>query len=145
MRLGDAFKHIERTQEALIEYQQALTEFSRDLDFRPHYVVSHLNLASALLALQKPNDAIAEYRKAIAVEPKNAAIYVTLALVLGDAGDKDGAIHEFQEAIKINPINFAAHQNLGEVLEFVDGQLMRLRNTVKPAILIRVMCRSIST
>ena len=86
--------------------------------FDRNYVVSHLNLAAALLALQRQKDAIAEYRKAIAVELlKGAAIHVTLALVLGDAGDKDGAIHEFQEAIKINPINFAAHRSLGEVLE----------------------------
>jgi hypothetical protein len=104
LRLGDAFRRTERTQEALSEFQQAFTEFSEDADFRPHYVVAHLNLAAALMALQRPKDAIAEYRKAIDVEPKNSAIHVTLGFVLRDAGDKDAAIEEFQEAIKIKLI-----------------------------------------
>jgi tetratricopeptide (TPR) repeat protein len=62
MRLGDAFRHTERTQEALVEYQQALTEFSRDADFRPHYVVSHLNLAAATFGWRTTSVAMGQNR-----------------------------------------------------------------------------------
>ena len=117
LRLGDAFRYAEQRHDAQIEYQQALNEFSKDADFWPYYVATHLNLAAALLALERPKEAIAEYRKAIKLEPKNAAIHVTLGFVLRDAGDKDAAIREFQEAIKIDPTNFFGHQNLGELLE----------------------------
>jgi predicted O-linked N-acetylglucosamine transferase (SPINDLY family) len=73
----------------------------------------HVNLANALRAQGKLDEAVAACRKVICIKPNWAQAHSNLALVLKRQGRLDDAIAAFREAIRINPGLPALHFNLG--------------------------------
>lgn len=83
---------------------------------------AHDQLAAALLAEDKVEEAIHEARIALRY-PENRALgysYVTLGSALLFDGDSPGAIKNLREAIRISPDNVGALINLGYALHDAD-------------------------
>jgi Flp pilus assembly protein TadD len=75
------------------------------------------NLAIALKALGRLDDAIGEYRRALALDPGNPELHCNLATALQAAGDSAAAVAGFERAIALRPQFFEAHFNLGNALK----------------------------
>jgi Tfp pilus assembly protein PilF len=71
------------------------------------------DLANALNARNRWDEAIGYFRAALAVRPKSSAVYNNLGTALRAKGDLDGAIAHYQKALALNPQLASAHFNLG--------------------------------
>lgn len=80
-----------------------------------NYLVRN-NLANALKATGRVDEAVAHYEAAIALKPAYATPHYNLGLILRQRGDEEGAIRQFQEAVKDNPSLGGAQNNLGYLL-----------------------------
>ncbi len=82
----------------------------------------HYNLAVALQALSRLDEAIAHYRTALALAPKDADAHVNLGGALQQQGKLEAAAASYRQALAINPSHAGAHSNLGLALQEL-GQL----------------------
>ncbi len=75
-----------------------------------------LNLADALQAQGKFNEAAQEYRKVLAAEPDDYEAHNSLGVVLGKQGLTEEALKEFRLSLAIKPDQATAHTNIGWIL-----------------------------
>ncbi len=78
--------------------------------------VAYFNLASALDAQGKTDEAIAQLREAVRVRPNYVPARAELGQLLARAGHPDEALSELQTAVKLRPDDSVAHFRLGSVL-----------------------------
>jgi protein O-GlcNAc transferase len=120
------------------------------------------SLANALSAVGQHAEAQAEYNQAIVDlykvverDPSNFAVRKSLGWALQVMDRHNDAIKEYQEITKKNPKDAVAHMRLGDAFRHTERTqealveyqqaLTEFSRDFKPAILISVMCRSIST
>lgn len=108
LTLADALRGSDPT-ESIRYYQAALA-------IRPQAAPARNNLALALAALGKNDEAISHYTQAIKLAPDSGIAHYNLGLTLVATGKPDDAIVHFQQAIKLTPKLALAHGTLGETL-----------------------------
>jgi len=81
----------------------------------PEKARPHNNLAGALNAHGRIDEAIAEARKAISLDPAYAGAHNNLGRSFRATGQLEDAMHEFREALRLDPSLAEAHNNLGSV------------------------------
>jgi tetratricopeptide (TPR) repeat protein len=93
---------------------EAAEEFEITLRLDPNNAMAQANLANALLALGRPQEAIAHYQAAEAIAPDNPLIHLNLGIILSALPEKrDDAIRELNEAHRLQPND----RHILEVLE----------------------------
>jgi predicted O-linked N-acetylglucosamine transferase (SPINDLY family) len=88
----------------------------RALALKPDLAVAHSNLANALRAAGRRDEAIAAYRRALALKGDDAEVYCNLGVVLQETGRLDEAIAAYRRALELKPGLAAACYNLGTAL-----------------------------
>jgi serine/threonine-protein kinase len=96
--------------------KEAIGYFRAALALRPNSAVVVSNLAVALRAAGKLDEAIACDERALRLDPGYAPAHNNLGLVMRDRGKLDEAQGSFQRAIEANPKFVHAHMNLGNLL-----------------------------
>ena len=82
----------------------------------PDNYVAYFNLASALDAQGKTDEAIAQLREAVRVRPNYTPARAELGQLLAREGHPDEALSELQTAVRMRPDDSVAHFRLGSVL-----------------------------
>lgn len=113
--LGAALGSLNRPQEAIAHYEQALR-------LRPTSFQARNNLAAMLVQCGRPQEAIAHYRDALRINPDVPEIHANLAVALVMLGNAPEATGHFREVVRLTPHSADAHNNLGYMLE-VQGVL----------------------
>ncbi len=105
-------------------YGEAATAWRRVIEVDPQDLQANSNLAAALLATGRREEAAAQLRrtnelklrKAAADNPSDPAPHNALGVLLLDAGRPEDAIVEFRTALGLEPNSAPAHANLGRAL-----------------------------
>jgi tetratricopeptide (TPR) repeat protein len=151
--LGHALEAENRTQEAILHYEEAVEEkpdyvdalnnlghilavsgkapeaagyLQKALQLKPGLAEGHLNLGYALAQQGKINDAIAEWQEALRIKPDFAEVHNNLAIALALSGRTGEAIDHWQQAIKLAPNVADTHNNLAYAL----SQAGRMREAI---------------
>jgi tetratricopeptide (TPR) repeat protein len=82
----------------------------------PDNYLAYFNLASALDAQGKTDEAIAQLREAVRVRPYYVPARAELGQLLARQGHPDEALSELQTAVRLRPDDSVAHFRLGSVL-----------------------------
>jgi len=90
--------------------EQAAEEFRKAIQLDPKYTPAYNNLAAALQAQGKLDDAVAYYQRSLAQKP-SPAVYNNLGLLLLKLGKKDEAQEQFQ---KVNMLDADARLMRGQ-------------------------------
>jgi tetratricopeptide (TPR) repeat protein len=112
------------------DFDGAIAEYRRALEFKPDEAIFHNNLANALSRKGDLDGAILEYRRAIELKADFAGAHSDLGDALRRKGDMDGAESEFRRAVELQPRNATAHSNLGGFLAHkgdLDGAIAEFR------------------
>jgi Flp pilus assembly protein TadD len=75
--------------------------------------LTNYNVASALQATGRRDEAITYYRRAIDLFPEFADAHSNLGILLASQGDHDGALNEYRTAARFDPELVGAHVNIG--------------------------------
>ena len=94
----------------------AIAEYRRAIALRP-LAEAHMNLAAALAAQRRFDEAFEEYRTALGLNPRYAFAWTSYGATLEDAGRRAEAIAAHRRALAINPDLMEAHVNLGSALD----------------------------
>ena len=94
----------------------ALDQLSRAVEIKTDNADAHHNLAIALNALGRTQDAVTSYRRALAINPERAETHNNLGLTLCRLGNVREGIAEYRKTLAINSEFFDAHVNLGVAL-----------------------------
>jgi|GEM_PF-20195 len=97
---------------------------------------AHLQLASLLCRLGKPQQAISIYQKLLERGLNDLELRLNLGLAYGQSGRIDEAIAEYQKILKLDPKNAAAWFNLGVALMH-KGNLGQAQEAYQQAIRLR--------
>ena len=82
----------------------------------PQDPTAHYNLANALAALGKLDEAIERYQTALQSQPDNVQAYNNLGIALASRGRLDEAVVQFEQGLKIKPQDVGLHSNLANAL-----------------------------
>lgn len=83
------------------EYEAAIEEYKKSLEFNPSIPEVHNNLGFAYLDKGDIDDAIAEQKRALELNPDLANGYYGLALALEKKNDIDGAINAWKSYLNL--------------------------------------------
>lgn len=106
--LPQAIAHLEKAVRLAPAPQQSPLWYAELMRYRAHY-----NLARALEASGRAQEAIAQYRATLEVRPNDALSHYNLARLLEDTGNIQQAVEHYHQAIAAKPDFSAAHNNLG--------------------------------
>ncbi|HVU87318.1 MAG TPA: protein kinase [Pirellulales bacterium] len=94
---------------------ESLRYYQAALAIRPDSSTAHNNLAVALVALGRREEAIAEYQRSLEFDPRSTAAHYNLARELSQERPGEAVIH-FEQASKLDPKLSVAYLGLGEIL-----------------------------
>ncbi len=97
-------------------YSDEVTFFGHVIAHNPTAAGAHLNLAKALIAQDRPEDAVAAARIAVAQRPDSHDAHVNLGIALSHLERFDEAEDHFRRAITIAPGESSPLANLGVLL-----------------------------
>lgn len=106
--LGVALGHIERSEEAIYCFQQAI-------ELNPQYHAAHANLGRSLMEKGRLDEAIDWFQRAIDLNPKAAITRNNLGLIWEKKGKLDKAIACYREAMALAPNEPFGFNNLGHL------------------------------
>lgn len=118
----------------LVAYEDPVKLWRDTLVHQPHNHVAQQNLAVALSAAGRNEEAIDHYREAIRLKPDMIEAHYNLGLTLANADQLDEAIDSFREAVRLKPESYKFHNNLGVVLfraGRLDEAIAEFRQTVE--------------
>lgn len=98
-------------------WKNSIELFRHTLQSTRNNALAHYNLAVALAAEGKDDEALRHYQEAIKIKPKHGNAHYNLGLVLQKQGKFDEALPHFRDAVKINPRHADAHNNLAILLD----------------------------
>ena len=96
--------------------QMAVDLIGQAIKHGPDDPAPHVNLALALGALKRHEEALAHFERAIALRPDFAAAYVNRGITLKALGRLEEAIASYDQAIALEPQLAAAFNNKGNAL-----------------------------
>lgn len=108
--LGNVFKELNRWDEALASYEQAIK-------FKADYAEAYYNRGKALKALQRFNEALTSYDSAIKLQAGFAEAYNDRGNILRALKRWDEALSSFEQAIRLNANYADAYNNRGNALK----------------------------
>ena len=108
--------------EAAGNHEKAAAHFAESARLRPNSAAAQYNLATALFALKRTDEARRGFEQAIALDSSYANGYRGLAMLLQSTGRFDEAASNYRRAIEIAPGDAVAHHNYG-VLLHTQGRL----------------------
>jgi tetratricopeptide (TPR) repeat protein len=82
-------------------HSEGIAWLQRATSLQPQIAAGHYNLANALKAVRRLEDAVVSYRAAIACDPQFAIAYFNLANCLSDLGDVAGAAAAYQTSTEL--------------------------------------------
>jgi hypothetical protein len=86
------------------------------VDKNPAAWMAHNNLANALLARGRVDEAVAHYGETIRLKPEYGNAHYNLGIVDFQRGDYRKAVAEFRETVRLKPKSAEAYNNLGAAL-----------------------------
>ena len=98
------------------EMDAAIEQFAEACRVTPHVPAIQVNLANALAAAGRFDEAGNRYKSLIAMEPKNPALINNYGVALYKQGKKDEAIVQFRKALEIAPNLKDARESLAVAL-----------------------------
>lgn len=98
------------------DYAGAAEHYAKAVALRPDYMQARYNLAMALLAQRKLDDATLHLRWLAEHQAGQPNVYYQLGRILKDGGDADGAAEQYRQAIALQPDYYQAHNNLANIL-----------------------------
>lgn len=99
-----------------LQGKEALQALERAATLLPQDAEAQLNLANALRAVGRLEDAVACYRRALKISPDVAAAQVALGSALRGLGQLDAAVLSYRRALELAPGLVDAHRKLGSAL-----------------------------
>ena len=90
----------------------AVSKYREAIHFDPQNGAAYTNLGSALLDLEKTDEAIQAYEIALDIDPENADAAYNLALVHHGARDEKKSIELYKQALRSSPERTDAWMNL---------------------------------
>lgn len=103
--------------DALKQFDEAISCCRRAVELRPRYADAHLTMGNAYKAMGHLEEAVAAYRQALAAKPSHAGVSNNLGNVLMVLGRTDEAIVAYRKALDADPRYAEAHNNLGTALK----------------------------
>jgi tetratricopeptide (TPR) repeat protein len=97
----------------LKEYQRAIVDFDRALEFAPNDVQAYLNKGLLHLGLKQYDKAITSLEHALELDPDNDAAYYYLGLVYRDLNENQQAIAKFDRIVELNPNSALVYRHRG--------------------------------
>jgi tetratricopeptide (TPR) repeat protein len=107
--MGNAFRRLERYDEAIEAYRRALQTGPN----HPTIQLLHESLGICLAEVGRWDEAIDELNQATSLMPGRADYYYTLSDILGRSGRYEEALSCFEKALYLEPINTRAYRTLG--------------------------------
>jgi Tfp pilus assembly protein PilF len=107
--MGNAFRRLERYDEAIEAYRRALQTGPN----HPTIQLLHESLGICLAEVGRWEEAIDELNQAISLMPGRVDYYYTLSDILGRSGKYEEALSCFEKALNLEPINSRAYRTLG--------------------------------
>jgi len=126
--LGNAFKALDRFDEAVASYQTALS-------LNPDYAKGHYNLGTVFQIQGQTEQAVACFQKALALDPNFFEAHNNLGAALHGLGTLDQAAVSYQKALTLDPKCAETHNALGIVRQ-QRGQLDQAQRSFKTALTI---------
>lgn len=103
---GVCYYRIERLDEALADYEQAILKDSNNAD-------AYYNKGNLLRSIERNNEALIAYDKAIITDSSDKKFYQNRGTVKSFLGDDLGAIKDFNKVLEIKPNDAKAVYNRG--------------------------------
>jgi len=94
---------------------EAISHYEAALRINPNLIVTHYNLANALLQQNRYSGACEQYEDALKLKPNFAEGYLNLGVTLAKMGRLRDAIDQFEAALRIKPNDPTAREDLEEV------------------------------
>jgi predicted O-linked N-acetylglucosamine transferase (SPINDLY family) len=94
----------------------AVDLIKQSIDLKPDNAEAHLDLADAMVTLNRLEEAAGASETAVALDPRNARAHFTLGTVRLLGGEIDRAVTALDEAIKLDPDFADAHSNLANAM-----------------------------
>ena len=141
--LANAYLELNRTPEAIAEYEaalkinpddaqshynlggallqsgrvfEAIDHYEAAVRSAPSFVRAHDNLGAALLKVGRRAEALEQFAEAVQADPDHAEARYNLANALAQSGRLDDAITQYQAAVRLAPELTDAHFNLAQAL-----------------------------
>ena len=127
--LGESYRALERTEEALACYR-------RSLELHPGYSDACNNLGIVLQNEGKLEEAAAYYNQCLSAQPNQVEALSNLGTVLQAQGQNREAVKYFQRALEINPNHAPTHNNLGRI-HTDDGNYLAAETAIHRAVQIK--------
>jgi Flp pilus assembly protein TadD len=108
--------------------EQAISQYTQLLQFKPDDAKAHNNLGNALKAQGKLEEADEHYRQAVKYNPASAEAHNNLGLSLVAQGRIEEGIDQYHQALRLKPDSFEIQNNLAMVLATCDEQKFRDTN-----------------
>lgn len=93
--------------------RQAILALKRAVRQNPENAGAHYNLGTALLHLERDQEALESFQKAITLEPRSAPAHVGLGVALNRLGKGLQAVAAFRQALSLKPDDPLTYLNLG--------------------------------
>ena len=111
--LGAVLQSMERNEEAILEYNEALRS-------KPDDAVTRNSLGTVLQAKGLYKDAIKQYQEALRLKPDYASVHYNWGNALLAEGQPEAAKSHFQEILRFNPQDADARNNLGTAFAMLE-------------------------
>ncbi|MFC1508200.1 tetratricopeptide repeat protein [Candidatus Omnitrophota bacterium] len=145
--LGNAYKDIGNTKEAIVSYKKALelnpdhvktynnlgvvykdigntkeaiSLYKKALELDPDYIEAYNNIGIAYASIGNTKEAISSYKKALKLKPYYAEAYNNLGITYRDIGNTKEAISSYKKALEVNPDYAEAYYNLGNTYKGIN-------------------------
>jgi Flp pilus assembly protein TadD len=100
VNLGDAYRHLKRTEEAKAAYMRTVELAQKLLQVNPKEMEARISLSIALAGLGRCQEANQQAAQAIAEQPESPTHHYYAALVYAVCGDRREALHHARAAIE---------------------------------------------
>jgi Tfp pilus assembly protein PilF len=101
------------TRQQVSHWSSTIALYQHALDVDPDNYVAHSNLAVALEAAGRRDEAFAHNVRAVEIKPNSSKAHANLGASLAERGQMDDAIGQYEAALRIDPQNVLALSNLG--------------------------------
>jgi protein O-mannosyl-transferase len=95
----------------------AVEQFAEAVRLDPSHPKLQLELAAALLKVQRPAESAVHYQAALGTYTNRADLHFFLGVALTQSGQTQAALDEFTEAVRLDPELGVAHFNLAHLLQ----------------------------
>jgi tetratricopeptide (TPR) repeat protein len=109
------------TRQQLMVWKNSITLFEQALKATKDNPIAHYNLASALVAQNRVEEALPHYEAVLKLRPNREDVHFHMGLTLVKLQNFQAARSHFATAVELNPANSEARMNLGNIL-YLDGK-----------------------